>query len=261
MSYLDQRMSPARVWAMVVVAILHVLIGFAFVTGFYQKFTKEGPQDLDVFDVTEEPPPPEEEPPPPDEPVPEVQSPEVVAPPPIIQRPQPVQQQVQTVQEQQAVSITPRADTQGEVVQRQTFTCPGTGQLVYSLSECRPPEPRYKQCPGGQRVLETATCPAVEPATPPTPARIQNPGAITNDDYPASALRAEAQGTTRITLQVGPNGRATGCSVTGSSGNGSLDSTACSLAQRRFRFTPATRNGQPVAGTASTSIRWVLPEE
>jgi hypothetical protein len=65
MSYLDQRTSPARIWAIVVVAILHVLIGFAFITGFYQKFTKEGVQDLDVFDVTEEPPPPEEEPPPP----------------------------------------------------------------------------------------------------------------------------------------------------------------------------------------------------
>ena len=61
MSYLDQRMSPARIWAIVIVAVLHVLIGFAFVTGFYQKFTGSEKQDLDVFDV-EEPPPPEEEP-------------------------------------------------------------------------------------------------------------------------------------------------------------------------------------------------------
>jgi protein TonB len=182
-----------------------------------------------------------------------VQSPEVVAPPPIIP-PRPQQQQpIQTVQDQPAVSVTPRADTQGEVVQRQTYSCPGTGQQVYSMSECRPPEPRYKQCPGGQRVLESAACPA--PAAPPSPARLTS-GSISNDDYPAAAQRAEAEGTTRITLQVGPNGRATGCSVTGSSGNGSLDSTACSLAMRRFRFSPATRNGQPVAGSYSTSVRW-----
>jgi len=261
MSYLDdQRMSPARLWAMVVVAILHVLIGFAFITGFYQKFTKEGVQDLDVFDVTEEPPPPEEEPPPPpDEPVPEVQSPQVVAPPPIIQRPQPPQQQVQTVQQQDYAPPTPRANQVGEVTpQRQTFNCPGTGQVVYDLGQCRPPEPEMKTCPGGQRVPANAACPA--PPAAPTPAK-HTGGSISDADYPAAALRAEAQGTTRITLQVGPNGRATGCSVTGSSGNGALDSTACRLAQSRFRFSPATQNGQPVAGTYSTSVRWQLPDE
>jgi protein TonB len=49
--------------------------------------------------------------------------------------------------------------------------------------------------------------------------------------------------------------------VTRSSGNSSLDSTACSLAQRRFRFTPAQdTNGNNVAGSATRSIRWELPE-
>lgn len=259
MSYLDQRMSPARLWAIVFVALFHVVIGYVFVTGFYQKFTKEGMQDLDVFDV-EEPPPPEEEPPPPDEPVPDVQSPEVVAPPPLIQPPPRPQQQVQTVQEQQYTPPTARADTQGVVAPqpRQTFSCPGTGQVVYDLSTCRPPEPRYKQCPGGQRVLESAACPT--PAAPPSPAR-QTGGSISNADYPASAIRAEASGTTRVTIQVGANGRVAGCSVTGSSGNSALDQTACSLIQRRFRYQPATRNGQPVESTVSRSITWVLPED
>jgi len=55
MSYLDQRVSPARIWALAFVAILHVLIGIAFVTGFYQRFTKDGVKDLDVFDVEEIP--------------------------------------------------------------------------------------------------------------------------------------------------------------------------------------------------------------
>jgi protein TonB len=252
-------MSPARLWAIVFVAIFHVIIGYVFVTGFYQKFTKEGLQDLDVFDV-EEAPPPEEEPPPPDEPVPEVQSPQVVAPPPLVQPPPRPQQQMQTVQEQPYSPPTARADTQGVVAPqpRQTFSCPGTGQVVFDLSQCRPPEPQYKQCPGGQRVLESAACPT--PSAPPQPARLQNPGAISNDDYPSAALRAEAQGTTRITMQVGANGRVTGCTVSGSSGNSALDSTACRLAQSRFRFTPATKDGQPVAATASTSIRWVLPD-
>jgi protein TonB len=253
-------MSPARLWAIVFVAIFHVVIGYVFVTGFYQKFTKDGVQDLDVFDV-EEAPPPEEEPPPPDEPVPEVQSPEVVAPPPLIQRPQPPQQQVQTVQRQETVSQTVRADQVGEVTpQRQTFSCPGTGQVVFDLSQCRPPEPRYKQCPGGERVLETAACPAPPVAAPPTQAK-QTAGSISDADYPSSALRAEASGTTRVSINVGANGRVTGCSVTGSSGNSALDSTACSLIQRRFRYAPATRNGQPVESTVSRSVNWVLPRE
>jgi protein TonB len=240
----------------VVVAILHVLIGFAFITGFYQKFTKEGVQDLDVFDV-EEPPPPEEEPPPPDEPVPEVQSPEVVAPPPIIP-PRPQQQQMQTQPEQTNPNLTARADTQGEVRQQVTTkSCPGHSGAFPINAACPPPPVQEKTCPNGQRVPISAACPEPPRAAPPTPAR-KTSGSISNDDYPAAAERAEAEGTTRITLSVGTNGRATGCSVTGSSGNGALDSTACRLAQQRFRFAPATRNGQPVEGSYSTSVVWRL---
>jgi protein TonB len=253
-------MSPARLWAIVFVAIFHVVIGYVFVTGFYQKFTKDGVQDLDVFDV-EETPPPEEEPPPPDEPVPEVQSPEIFVPPPPAYVPRPPQQQIRTTDQQQPVNPTARADTVGEErpQPRQTFACPGTGQVVFDLSQCRPPEPQYKQCPNGQRVLETATCPE-PPSAPPTQAK-QTAGSISDADYPSSALRAEASGTTRVSINVGANGRVTGCSVTGSSGNSALDSTACSLIQRRFRYAPATRNGQPVESTVSRSVNWVLPRE
>jgi protein TonB len=259
MSYLDQRMSPTRLWAIVFVALFHVVIGYVFVTGFYQKFTKDGFQDLDVFEV-EEPPPPEEEPPPPDEPIPEVQSPEVVAPPPLVRQPQQPQQQVQVVDRQEYVPQTARADTQGE--QRPAPTtkgCPGyPGQAFPIQAACPAPPVQEKTCPGGQRVPVNAQCPA--PAAPPSPAR-QTGGSISNADYPASAIRAEASGTTRVSIQVGANGRVAGCSVTGSSGNSALDQTACSLIQRRFRYQPATRGGQPVASTVSRSVTWVLPED
>src|ERR687891_509395 len=65
MSYVDQGMTPGRVWSIVFVAILHALLGWAFVTGLAYKFVKGVQEDLKTFDVTEEPPPPEEEPPPP----------------------------------------------------------------------------------------------------------------------------------------------------------------------------------------------------
>jgi protein TonB len=91
---------------------------------------------------------------------------------------------------------------------------------------------------------------------------VHRSGTITNDDYPASAIRAEAQGSTTMRLSISADGRVSACSVTGSSGNSALDSTACSLAQRRFRYTPAQdTSGSPVAGTVSRTVRWQLPDE
>lgn len=82
MSYVDQGMSQGRIWSIVLVAILHALLGYAFVTGLAYKFVKNVQEDLKTFDVTEEPPPPEELPPPPPEQ--EVQPPPVTAPPAIV---------------------------------------------------------------------------------------------------------------------------------------------------------------------------------
>jgi protein TonB len=49
----------------VVVAVLHALLAYAFVSGLAYKFIKSATEDLKVVDVKEEPPPPPEEPPPP----------------------------------------------------------------------------------------------------------------------------------------------------------------------------------------------------
>lgn len=225
MSYLDKQTSPGRIWALGIVALLHVVLGYALVMGFYQRFTKEGVKDLDVFDV-EEPPPPEEEPPPPEE-VPEPVSPQVVAPPPIVRTPQPPP----------PMTVTP--------------TPPPPSPPSFTATPPRPSPPTPPATP---------PTPPPPPAAPPTSPRLRS-GSISNADYPSSAIRSGASGTTRITLSVSADGSVTGCTVSGSSGNSSLDSTACSLARRRFRFTPATRGGQNVAGTSPHTIRWVLPDE
>lgn len=93
-----------------------------------------------------------------------------------------------------------------------------------------------------------------------TPA-MQISGSISNADYPAAAIRAGAAGTTRIQLNVNSEGRVAACSVIGSSGNAALDSASCNLAQQRYRFRPATRNGRPVATTVVRSIRWTPPRD
>ena len=99
--------------------------------------------------------------------------------------------------------------------------------------------------------------------TPKSPQPKTNPGNwASTDDYPARALREERQGVTGFRLSVGPDGRATSCEVTSSSGTPELDSTTCSLVQRRARFTPATDGeGQPTSGSYNGRVRWQIPKD
>lgn len=105
MAYADQpALSGRRLWALIIVGILHAFLGYAFVTGLALKAVKVVTGPLETFEV-EEPTEPEEEPPPPppdlEEIPPYVPPPEVVvesaAPPPPtittqteIARPEPV---------------------------------------------------------------------------------------------------------------------------------------------------------------------------
>jgi protein TonB len=83
MSYATRKeISGNRTAAIVIVAILHAILGYAIVTGLAYNVIKKAAEDLKTFDVEEEPPPPEETPPPPEN-QPDVPPP-VVAPPPIV---------------------------------------------------------------------------------------------------------------------------------------------------------------------------------
>ena len=91
MSYVDQGMTPGRIWSIVLVAILHALLGYAFVTGLAYKFVKQAAEDLKTFEVQEEAPPPEE--PPPEQPKATPPPPPITSPPPLVNvpvRPSPV---------------------------------------------------------------------------------------------------------------------------------------------------------------------------
>src|ERR1700684_848399 len=83
MAYADQsRMSNSRIAAIVIVAIIHALLGYAFVTGLAFNVVKKVAADLKTFNV-EEPPSPAQTPPPPPPPQPNAPPP-VVAPPAIV---------------------------------------------------------------------------------------------------------------------------------------------------------------------------------
>lgn len=88
MAYADHSEGSSRTISIVIVALIHAVLGYAFVSGLGMKYVKKAAEQLNVVDVKEEPPPPDEEPPPPppDQPI---EPPPVVAPPPIVQTPAP----------------------------------------------------------------------------------------------------------------------------------------------------------------------------
>jgi periplasmic protein TonB len=227
MAYADRNVSGSRVVAIVLVAVIVAGMGYAFVTGLAYQYIKKQAEKLNTFDVEEPPPPPEEvppPPPPPDSPVPPPPT-QIVVPPSMVPVPTQAPPIPSTPNIPPAPPITPPA----------------------------PPAP---------------AAPAQPPAPPPPPriAKKLSPRGspqswVTNDDYPAAALRGEQQGTTSFRLDVDAGGRVTNCTVTGSSGSSVLDSTACSLLKRRARFNPAEdEGGNKIPAAYSSRFRWELPK-
>jgi len=98
MSYANRKqMSSNRTAAIIIVALIHIALGYALVTGLAYNVIKKAAEDLKTFDVEEEPPPPPEEPPPPpDQNTPP--PPQIVAPPSIVP-PMLPSPQINTIQE------------------------------------------------------------------------------------------------------------------------------------------------------------------
>ena len=137
-----------------------------------------------------------------------------------------------------------------------------------------PPLVRMEAPPPPIAVIESPRPPpsppvAIAPPPPPAPPRkVQSATSakgdlrtlFSADDYPASAQSSGAEGTTRASLTIGPDGRVTGCNIIQSSGNGALDSATCNILRRRAKFVPARdSNGNATSDTITTpSIVWRL---
>lgn len=93
-----------------------------------------------------------------------------------------------------------------------------------------------------------------------TPVPSTNPGGwVTVDDYPPEALAVRAQGRITFTLNVGNDGRPTGCIIVQSSGFAALDNATCQLLMARARFQPAGADGYTSRNSYTNSVRWQLP--
>lgn len=217
MAYADQEMSGSKITAFVVVALLHLVVGYALVTGLAYEGVKQIMKKVTTVDVKKDEP--KKEPPPP---------PKKAAAPPIVAPPTKI-----------------------------------------NVSTVSPPVTTVTTPPPVAPVVPVIAPPAPVPAPPPPkfqpkqPQPKGRPGEwVTTNDYPSRALREEREGVTRFRLSVGPDGRATGCDITGSSGSPDLDAATCSNLMRRARFAPATDGeGNPTSGSYSSSVRWQIPKD
>jgi TonB family protein len=80
--------------------------------------------------------------------------------------------------------------------------------------------------------------------------------------YPAEAVRAKAQGNSRVSVTVDRWGYPAACKVVASAGHQSLDALACREIMARGRFFPALdKAGAAVAGVWETTVVWRVPAE
>ncbi|WP_232491717.1 energy transducer TonB [Novosphingobium kaempferiae] len=219
MAYADQQMSTNKVVALVIVALIHVFVGYALVTGLAYEAAKKVINKVTTVDIKEEKPKEEEPPPPP--PKEDTPPPPIVAPPPPINI-APAPPPVQTV-------ITP------------------------------PPAPPV--------VIQTAAPPPAPPPPPPGPSKARGVkpkgqgswAARIQSNYPTRAAREEREGRVGVRVTVGPDGKVSACSVSGSSGSPDLDEAACDGMQRYARFDPALdADGNPISSSYQTAIVYKL---
>lgn len=223
MAYADQQMGGSRVTSIIFVALIHVAVGYLLISGLAISAVKEIAERVTAVNVEEpeEPPEPEEEPPPPEE---IVEPPPTVPPPPI-----PQLNQNNNVEREPDPNPTPRPTP--DPTPRPTATATPTPQPTQAPSKARGASTRNERR---------------------WASRIQ-------ENYPSRALREEVEGTVGVAVTVTPDGRATGCRVTASSGSSILDDAACRGMERYARFDPALdRAGNPTTGSYSTRITYRL---
>ncbi len=227
MAYADQQMSSNRLIAIIIVALIHIGIGYLLITGLAISAVNQVVERVTAVDLSEPPPPPPE----PDEPPPPPPDTPPAAPPPPVAVPPPIN----------IATRPPQIETQTQI--------PPPAPPVVRIPPPAPPAP--------------VAAPPPPPPPPPAPSRARPASAANQnswarriqDNYPSRALNEGTEGRVGVAVTVTPDGRATGCRVTSSSGSSVLDTAACQGIERYGRFNPALdRDGNPTSGSFATTI-------
>ena len=226
MSYASQQqgLTGPKLVALIIALAIVGSVGLGMVVFLAVDAVKEAIERVTTVEVKEEEPPPEPDEPPPPEP----DTPDPVSPPP----PNAPESLIEMPRE--SPITTTQRETPQEVFRRPDVT----------------PEP---------------VRPAEPVARPPSKARGVQPknqrswAARIQDNYPRRAAQEEIEGTVGVRVTVTPDGKATGCSVTSSSGSDILDTAACKDLERYGRFDPALNDaGTPISASWSTRITYKL---
>jgi protein TonB len=229
-----------RVKSALAAASFHALLGYALVTGLAVRIATAPSEELQLFDVAEEPPPPLAE-----KPAPATAPKEegAASPPNLEAKASPV------VAPLPKVPVKPPPPVVAAPV-------PGAGSDRSAGASERPGPGSGSGGLGsgtGSGSGGSGTGGAIAER-----ARLIG-GRISDSDYPPAASRARAGGTVVARFTVGADGRPSGCTVIRSSGNAALDETTCRLIERRFRYRPARdAQGKAVADVAGWKQTWWL---
>jgi protein TonB len=225
--YAQQQRNPGKhAVGIGIVIVMHLLLGWAMVSGLARKVVEviAAPIETKIIEEVKPPPPPPENLPPPPKFAPP--PPSFVPPPEVVVNPPPVPQPT--------ITTTPVAPPPAPV------------------TIAPPPAPQAPPAPPVAVARPTAR-----------PAQI-NISSCAKPEYPSAALRASAEGVTRIRFSVDAQGNVdpSKTQIERSSGRSRehrlLDTTAAETLSR-CRFTPGQdENGRPVGGASIVDYAWKL---
>ena len=222
-----------RFASVVAVAVLHVAVGYALLTGAGVTALAGESERLKVFDVAvPAPPPPQQD---------EAPEPEGEAAPPALEaRPSAILAPPPRVQVEQPVAAAPVAGPGAEAT---------TGAAPV-------PGPGTGAGGGGAGTGSGGSGSGAGGGGAASRPRLLS-GRIVNADYPRAAYRARAEGTVTVSYWVGVDGRASRCRTVRSSGHAELDAATCRLVVERYRYEPA-RNaaGEAIPYLTGWQQRW-----
>jgi protein TonB len=125
-----------------------------------------------------------------------------------------------------------------------------------------PPEINIQTEVAPQSITVTKPVPN-QPPPPVTHTAVTTPVSVgrahsCGEKYPEVSMRLNEEGTTTVQLKVNTDGSVSDVTVTKSSGSERLDNAAISCVSR-WRYSPATVDGQPVEKTWPAQVVWKLP--
>jgi len=223
----SQRKAGRHLWGLVLVVLMHVLLGYALVSGLARKVVEVVHAPIETKIVVEAKPPPPPEPTPP--------------PPPALRPPPP--------------SFVPPPEVH--------IATPPQPAPTITVTNVPPPPAPVTISPVPPTPAPVASAPPAPPAVAARPAQL-DVSRCEKPEYPVAARREGASGTTQIRFAVDGSGHVTSAQLLRASGTSrehrAMDQAAVA-ALSRCSFKPGTdEQGRPVGGYATVDYVWKLDQ-